>query len=166
MCIINNLADTPYSVNYVVSKPYQEIYYIQTPDGIERYDIRYKKGGVFTKTTVQNPSANSVLICAMLDDEHALPLKFDYTPQDEIHKKLYELILSACDSLHIQLTNAVDHPEDYSTIYYFRTSGSCSYIKIYVNAKGFVTYAKPMSLLGTSDTDLDSLINEIQKHFE
>ena len=31
--------------------------------------------------------------------------------------------------------------------------------------KGFVTYAKPMSMLGTEDSELASVINEISNHF-
>ena len=166
ICIIDNLLDTPYTINHVISKPYQEIYYIQTSEGEERYDIRYKKGGIFTKAVPQNPSKDSMLICTMLDDEHALPIKFEYTPKDDIHKILYTLILSACDSLHIQLTNVVDHPEDYSTVYYFRTSGTTSYLKVYVNSQDYITYAKPMSLIGNLDEELSALILEIQNHFE
>ena len=49
---------------------------------------------------------------------------------------------------------------------HFRTSETASYIKIYVNNKGFITYAKPMSLIGEGDKELVMLIGEIQNHFE
>ncbi len=166
MCINNNMKWTPYKIDKVESKPYQEIYYIKTPDGIERYDIRYKKGGIFLKAVPQKPSAHSVMICMMLDDERIMPLIFDYVPSDEVHENLYNLIRSACDGLTIQITNVVEHKEDYSVIFYFRTSGSLSYIKIYINESGFVTYAKPMSLLGKDDKELAVLIEEMQNHFE
>ena len=76
------------------------------------------------------------------------------------------LIRSACDGLTIQITNVVEHKEDYSVVFYFRTSNSFSYIKTYINESGFVTYAKPMSLLGKDDKELAILIEEIQNHFE
>jgi hypothetical protein len=45
-----------------------------------------------------------------------------------------------------------------------RTSGTFSYIKIYINNNGFVTYAKPMSMVGTDDNELEAMINEIKNH--
>jgi hypothetical protein len=157
---------TPYRIDSVVSKPYQEIYYIKTPDGVERYDIRYKKGGIFTKAIPQSPSMHSVMIAEMLDSERAMSIVFDYVPSDSMHEKLYNLVRSACDGLSIQITNVVEHKEDYSVMYYFRTSETMSYMKIYVDANGFVTYAKPMSLIGSEDKELIMLIEEITNHFE
>ena len=51
-------------------------------------------------------------------------------------------------------------------MYYFRTSDTMSYIKIYMDASGFVTYAKPMSLIGQEDKELIVLIEEITRHFD
>lgn len=164
-CIAKNMEWTPYSISSVISKPYQEIYHITTPDGIERYDIRYKKGGIFTKAVPQSPSEHSPMICLMLDNEREMPFVFDYTPSDEIREKLYNMIRSACDGLSVQITNVVEHNEDYSVIYYFRTSDSFSYIKVYIDSSGFVTYAKPMSLIGKDDNELKMLIEEITAHF-
>ena len=165
-CIIDNMYGTPYSVVGVTSKPYLEIYQIQTPCGIERYDIHYKAGGVFqpAKTTLQNEHTQQVLM--LLNDERMMSLVLNYSPSDEIHEKLYYMICSVCDGLSVQITNVVEHPEDYSVVYYMRTSGSHSYIKIYINENGFVTYAKPMSLLGTEDHELAAVINDIKFQFK
>ena len=75
------------------------------------------------------------------------------------------MIRSACDTIGVQITNVVEHAEDYSIIFYMRTSGTFSYIKIYVNSKGFITNAKPMSLLGTEDSELNLIIETINSHF-
>jgi hypothetical protein len=75
------------------------------------------------------------------------------------------MIRSACDGLSVQITNVVEHPEDYSVVYYMRTSDSYSYIKVYMDKNGFVTYAKPMSMVGTDDSELTAVINEISNHF-
>lgn len=165
MCIQSNMEWSPYRIQRIDSKPYLEIYYIETPQGVERYDIHYKKGGVFLKAVAKTASEHSVMIRMMLDDERAMPLVFDYVPSDKVHEDLYHLIRSACDSLDIQLTNVVEHKEDYSVNFYFRTSGSLSYMKIYVNDQGFVTYARPMSLLGKEDNEFEMLIEEIQSYF-
>jgi len=164
-CIMSNMDGTPYSVQSVISKPYMEIYQIQTPIGSNRFDIRYKEGGIFLPAapTVQNE--HTVLISMLLNDERAISFIFDYTPSDEIHEKLYNMIRSACDGLSIQIINVVEHAEDYSVVYYMRTSGTYSYFKVYIDKNGFVTYAKPMSMLGPEDHELKAVINEIKNHF-
>jgi hypothetical protein len=45
-----------------------------------------------------------------------------------------------------------------------RTSGTYSYITLYIDAAGFVTYAKPMSMLGVEDGELNAIINELKNH--
>lgn len=165
-CIKQYMEGTPYSIESVISKPYQEIYNISTPDGIERYDIRYKKGGIFMKAVPQIASSHSVMVNLMLDDERIMPIVFNYIPSTETHDKLYKLIQSACDGHSIQITNIVEHKEDFSVVYYLRTSNTMSYIKLYIDGSGFVTYAKPMSLIGNQDYELKVLIEEIQNHFE
>ena len=89
----------------------------------------------------------------------------NYVPVDDIHRQLYCLIRSAADSVNVQITNVVDHPEDYSVMYYFRTSGTVSYIKIYIDKKEFVSYAKPMSLVGADDKELVELVDRIKEYF-
>jgi hypothetical protein len=111
------------------------------------------------KFTSQNEFTQQVLM--LLNDESRYPFVFRYAPSDEIHGKLYNLILSACDSLSIQMTNVVEHPEDFSVVYYMRTSGTISYLKVYIDMRGFVSYAKPMSMLGVEDGELNALIKEI-----
>jgi hypothetical protein len=149
----------------VESKPYQEIYYIWTPDGAERYDIRYKKGGLFSKAVPLHPSPHSVMVCMLLDAERTMPYHYEYTPSNEIYEQLRNFIQAACDTLDIAITNIVEQ-KDYSVNYYLYTSNTNAYIKVYVNAKGFVSYAKPMSLLGNEDEKLNALIEELQTNFQ
>ena len=95
-----------------------------------------------------------------------MPLVFNYIPSDEVHGQLYHLICSVCDELSIQMTNVVEHKEDYSVVYYFRTSDNMSYLKIYIDDSGNVTYAKPMSMAGKEDKELLLLIQYIQNYCE
>lgn len=164
-CIMTNMEHTLYEVVRVDSKPYQEIYHVQTPDGIEYYDVRYKKGGIFLKVVPREDTQHSLLICMMLNSERALPLVFNYSPKDEIHNQLYNLIRSVCDELNIQITNVVEESA-YCVNYYFRTSDNMSYLKIYIDDSDNVTYAKPMSMIGEEDKELLLLIEYIQNHFE
>ena len=166
MCIDSNLQGTGYKVQRVESKPYREIYYISTPGGFEeRFDLQYKKGGVFLNASCPKNDESTLELLKLLDDERQIPTIFDYQPSDDIRKRLFNLICKACDTLGITISNVVEHPEDYSVVYYFYTSGCPSYLKIYINSSGFVNYAKPMSMKGAEDTEFQLLIKEIQKHF-
>lgn len=165
MCIERNLQWTGYKIVEIESKPYLEIYRISTPDGIIRFDLHYKKGGVFLPAKCGVSNFHTVLLTEFLNDERQMPIIMDYQPSDEIHEQLYNLICNACDTLSIPLTNAVEHNEDYNVCYYFRTSGNVSYLKVYINKDNFITYAKPMSLNGWDDAELKLLINEIKNHF-
>ena len=164
-CIAKNMEYTPYKIISVQSRPYLEIYNIQTPDGVDRYDIFYKAGDIFQPAKATSPNQHTPLIEIMLNDERGMSCKFDYIPSDESHCKLLDLIRSACDTISVQITNVVEHQEDFSTIYYMRTSGTFSYIKVYVNSDGFITYAKPMSLKGKDDGELSAIIEIINSHF-
>lgn len=129
-CIAKNMEYTPYRIISVQSRPYLEIYNIQTPDGVDRYDLFYKAGDIFQPAKAISPNQHTPLIEIMLNDERGMSYKFDYIPSDESHSKLLDLIRSACDTISVQITNVVEHAEDFSTIYYMRTSGTFSYITI------------------------------------
>lgn len=163
-CIMNNMNGTPYFILSVTSKPYMEIYQIQTPCGTDRFDIRYKEGGIFLPAAPASRNEHTQLVLMLLNDERILPFVFKYTPSDEIHERLYNMVRSACDGLSVQITNVVEHPEQYNVIYYMRTSGTYSYLKVYLDKNGFVTYATPMSMLGAEDNELAAVINEISNH--
>lgn len=164
-CIAKNMEYTPYRIISVQSRPYLEIYNIQTPDGVDRYDLFYKAGDIFQPAKAASPNQHTPLIEIMLNDEQGMPYKYNYIPSDESHCKLLDLIRSACDTISVQITNVVEHAEDFSTTYYMRTSGTFSYIKVYVNSNGFITYAKPMSLKGKDDRELSEIIEIINSHF-
>ena len=164
-CIKYNMEGTPYSILSVTSLPYREIYQIQTPNGIDSFDIYYKGGGVFNPAIPVSRNEHTQLILMLLNSERAIPFVFNYCPSDEMHEKLYNMIRSACDSLCIQITNVVEKKTNYYVTYYMRTSDTFSYIRVYIDSNGFVTYAKPMSMLGSDDSELATLINEISNHF-
>ncbi len=164
--VSKNMEMSGYEIVNVESKPYLETYSIKTPTGVEKFKINYKGSGLFNKAVPIAPTENSVIICMFLDSERTMPLVFDYTPSSDLHSKLFNMVCSACDGLSIDICNVVEHNDQYYVNYYFRTSDSYSYIKFYINANGFVSYAAPMSLLGSDDNELAILIEEIINHFE
>ncbi|MBO5699442.1 MAG: AAA family ATPase [Bacteroidaceae bacterium] len=163
--IAQNLEYTPYMVAAVESRPYIEMYTINTPDGFERYDLHYKAGGVFNQAKPQQPSAHSVMICTLLNSERAMLEDYKYTPSSDSHAQLHRFIKAACDTVGVTISNVVEHLKEYCVHYYFYTSNTFAYLKVYIDAKGFVSYAKPMSLLGNEDTDFVKLIEEIERGF-
>ena len=165
-CVIDNMKGTPYIVVRVNSSQYLESYLVNTPDGMERYDVRYKKGGLFSKAVALNKSKHNDSVCGLINDESGLLSDFDYIPSNDLYGNIYSLVSSACKTTKIRLTNVVEHHEDYSCVFYFSTSGTKSYLKVYANKSGFVTHAKPMSLLGANDHELNLLIDEIKRKFE
>lgn len=165
-CIVDNMVNTPYSVIGVESNDYKDIYSILTSDGVERYELYYKKGGIFSQAKALKPSVHTESILTLLDDEKTMPYVFEYQPSNSFFERLYVMIQSVCDSVSIQLTNVVEHNEDYSVVFYMFTSGTYSYIKVYYDKKGFVTYAKPMSLIGKEDYKLVLFIDELKGRFK
>ena len=164
-CIKYNMEGTPYGILSVISRPYLEIYTIQTPTGTDRFDIHYKAGGIFQPAVPNSRNEHTQLILMLLNSERMLPIVFNYKPSDEMHEKLYNLIRSACDGLCIQITNVVEKNTNFFVTYYMRTSDTFSYIRVYIDDNGFVTYAKPMSMFGMEDSELAALIKEINNHF-
>lgn len=164
-CVVKNMEGTPYKVLSVISQQYKEIYQIQTPQGCDSFEINYKAGGIFSHANHKSINENTSLVEMLLNNERQMPIVFDYIPSDENHKRLYNLIRSACDGLCIQITNVVERPDSFYVTYYLRTSDTYSYIRIYIDNKGFITHAKPMSMLGMEDNELLAVINEISNHF-
>lgn len=165
-CIQHNLDSTPFVIRRVEHKPYKEIYYAWTPDDAEEaFALNYDGMGVFRPAIPLGHSKYTEAIRDILDDEAEMPIIQQYIPSDETHKQLYALIKSVCEGLKITITNVVEH-EDYSVNFYFYTSRTLSYLKVYVSKKGFVTYAKPQSLMGSDDEALLSVCEELTKRME
>lgn len=162
-CIKHNMDYSPYQIISVTSKPYREIYEIQTPDSVERYDLMYKGGGVFLPSTGTATTSHTVMIKMMLDDERAMPVVCHYVPSEESFIKLYTYIRSACDEMDIKILNVIERKSEYYVDYYFSTSGTTSCLKVYINADGFITYAKPMSFLGKEDEQFVRLIDILHR---
>ena len=102
-CIAKNMEYTPYRIISVQSRPYLEIYNIQTPDGVDRYDLFYKAGDIFQPAKAASPNQHTPLIEIMLNDEQGMSYKYNYIPSDESHSKLLNLIRSACDTISVQI---------------------------------------------------------------
>lgn len=161
-CIKRNLEFTPYKIQNVLSRPYLERYTISTPDGTEVYNLTYKGSGLFLPAKTTSLTENSNIIKQYLDDERYMPTVCKYIPSDEPHKLLYDYIQTACDELGIKISNIVEHNDKHYTMFYFNTSNTISYLQVFINDKGFITYGKPASILGNDDSEFVKLINALR----
>lgn len=158
-----NLLGSPFKIARVESKPYREIYTIETEDGEKmRFDGIYKGNRVFQPF---KPLDNRILnedVLLLLNDESNMEYDVCYVPGNAVSEQLYVRILSFCDELGITITNVVEYLEQYKIIYYLKTSGAFSYIEFFVNKKGFVSYGNPCSDIGDADDKLKQLVEKLK----
>ncbi len=157
--IYNNLQDTEYSISNVISSQYLDVYYINTPNGIEIYNGYYKRSGQYSFIT-NGACVNSADVMRYLEDEYSYKIKFDYNPINEGFEAVHQLIQAECQELKICNTNI--YSEQYALIYCFKSSDSYAYLKIMFNGKKTITNITPFSTLGDNDETLKSLIESLK----
>jgi len=157
--IVTNLDGTPWKVANVISKPWREIYTIDTPQGPMRVDITYKKGGVF-----QSPSSTDAVEAGLVErlaDETTMQCVLNYTPANNGLQELYNKVASACSDCDIDITNVQEDIAHYKVNYFLKTSANYAGFVFYVNKSGQITNGQPFSSLGADDTKLAELINKL-----
>lgn len=153
--VVRNMEGTPYSVVKVTSKPWREIYEVNTPTGTTRVDALYNAAGLFKYETA-DPDPE---LLAFFRNEENIRYRIDYQPSLESLMVLHRRMISLCDECDIRLTNVIE--ERYQLIYYMRTSGDFASLTFYFNGKGTITHAVPLSILGESDEKLARLIGNL-----
>ena len=157
--ITENMEGTPYSVKSVASKPYRDIYEVNTPDGIVRVDCVYNGAGQFTKFEAR-PENSEIL--KIFEDEDNMVYYIDYTPTKESLDTLYRRMMSLCDEFDIVVTNIAEHQAAYNVVYYMKTTGRFAAITFFYDSKGFISYAAPVSEKGAADEKLMNLIEKLK----
>lgn len=158
-----NLIGTPFKIACVESKPYREIYTIETEEGEKmRFDGVYKGNRVFQPFKALGCNALNENVLRLLNDESNMVYDVCYEPGNVVAEQLYVRMLSYCDELGILITNVVENLEQYKIIYYLKTSGAFAYIEFFVNKKGFVSYGNPCSDMGDADDKLKQLVEKMK----
>lgn len=157
--VYNNLQDTEFSIDKVVSSQYLDSYFIITPNGIEVYNGYYKKSGQYSFMPMGN-CINAEQIMCYLEDESNYKIKFDYNPMNDGFKNIHELIQAECLEQNTCITNIYE--ESYTMVYCFKTTSSFAYIKIMYNGRKIITSIAPFSTLGKNDEKLNSILESLK----
>ena len=155
--VAHNLEGSGYSIQNVTCKPYRDVYSVDTPVGNVRVDCIYNGAGAVTRYETES---NDDTLLGLFKDEENITYNVHYDSTFDSLESLYNRIVSLCDELGIVITNIVD--KNYKVTYYLKTSGTYAALGFTYNAKGFVTFAAPLSDLGTEDTKLNLLIDKLK----
>lgn len=157
--IFHNLQDTEFSIANVKCAQNQDVYYINTPNGIETYQGWYKNSGQYT-FKLQGTCPNAEQLMIFLNDESNYSIDFEYKPENYGFETIHSVIQAACKELGICNTNIFE--EQYNLVYCFKTIDSYAYIKLTYNGKKIITTIMPYSTLGVNDTKLNSLLETLR----
>jgi hypothetical protein len=163
--MLEKTTDTPFILDRVDSKPYMEIYFFKLDDQEIRVQVTHDSAGIFSDFKLigaETEEAKSLL--ATINEPYERQFRIDYTPAHQNLEKLYSIMQEGCDSSGVSITNIVDYPAQYYTIYYLRTSGISAYLQFYLNGKNQLTRAIPKSFIGEQDEKLNQLINTISEY--
>lgn len=152
---------TSYRIKGIISKPYREIYEIDTPSGLARIDCVYNGAGVFTSYTLNGANEEHELLLPIFENQEEYKYQINYTPTVEVLQVLHQRMVSLCDELEIIITNIVTNAQGYNVAYYLITSGRFATITFYYDKKGFIGYAAPTSECGMDDLKLQKLIEQL-----
>ena len=161
LSIVEELKELGCSVERVEQQQYKDRYYIQTSNGVERYDCIYNGAGIYTVYTALDKSEHNSSILQALRSERCYTYRLDYTPSFDILADLYAKMCSLCDELGAEITNVVEDIKQYNVQYFLKTSGKFSQIKFYFDKNRFITYGQPSSDLGEEDELLKEIIKKL-----
>lgn len=159
--VIEKIADTPFVLERVESREYQEMYYFSYDGNSLRLDTGHDAAGFFRDfKTVSSNAVVSELI-KILDEPYHHEIKIDYQPSTDFLEVLFSKIQSACNELEIEIFNIDEQVEQYFVNYFFKTSGKISYIMFYFKMNGRFSTAMPKSDIGSDDELLIQLIQKL-----
>lgn len=160
--IIEKLENTPFAIKDIVSLEYQEKYTFEYDSNYIQADLFHKKSGIFNDAIIHGAGNGINELKELLNKPVYLYLPLSYHPTTGLFQTLYQKIDAICSESGIQITNIVEYPSKYYVLYFFKTSGTFSYIQFYYRNKGGFTTANPKSDMGEEDEKLQSLINQLK----
>ncbi len=155
------LAPMGCSVAKVELNNYVDRYHVVTPTGEHTYDLQYNGAGIYVSVKPLGTSADDGAVANALMSNSEYIYDVQYSPQATSLSKLYAFMQSACDELDIAITNITE--AQYQVTYHLKTSGLFSSIAFFYNNKKAITYAAPMSDMGSDDGKLNLLIEKLKQ---
>lgn len=149
------------SIEKVVSRDWQETYYVKINGNTIRLDTAHNKKGVFRPFTLISPAtAEATDLLLRLNTTPKPKSRIDYTPSSSSLEYLKNIVQECAFQCNLLITNIVEHTEQYFVNYYF-FSGSYYKIQFYFNEKGNFSTALPSSFTETIDDAFPKLIKII-----
>ena len=149
------------SIEKVVSRDWQETYYVKIDGNTIRLDTAHNKKGVFRPFTLSSPAtAEATDLLLRLNTTPKPESRIDYSPSSTSLEYLKNIVTECAFQCNLLITNIVEHTEQYFVNYYF-FSGSYYKIQFYFNEKGNFSTALPSSFTETIDDAFPKLIKII-----
>lgn len=162
LSIIENLKDTPYVIDSIQSNNYQERYHFKSTDGNEiQIDAWYDGRGFFKLLPVANDGTPRDMLCDIINKSTAELPMLNYTPSNDLMNTLYQKVYTASTDTEVKIVNVVEEPDKYFVNYYLITDARFANIQFYFSG-GRLSTAMPKSELGSDDTKLIQLINQLK----
>ncbi len=160
--VFNCLKGSKYNIVNVECKPYRECYTISDGKDSARFDTCYS-GKYFFRLFVSNVSngfASDVL--RLINNTNNVMSEYKYTPSSPVASSIWSVISATLGKCKVQIVSVVEKLDQYYVQYNIKTSGRYAALKAFINKNGFVTYIVPMSNLGTQDSVLNNIVNELK----
>lgn len=149
------------SIEKVVSRDWQETYFIKVGGNTIRFNTTHNKKGAFRSFTLSSPAtAEATDLLLRLNTTPKPESRIDYTPSSSSLEYLKNIVQECAFQCNLLITNIVEHTEQYFVNYYF-FSGSYYKIQFYFNEKGNFSTALPSSFTETIDDAFLMLIKII-----
>lgn len=162
MCVKELLDERGFLLKSIKTFQYDDKYSIETPSGSVVIDCYYNGAGMYTHYVPNVILPENDELMAIMENESGMRYLFDYKPSVNSFNILYNKMLSVCDDLKIQITNIVEHLQQYYICYYLKTSGRFSQIQFYFKGNRAISQALPSSDLGDEDDKLVELIKSLE----
>lgn len=147
----------------VISKEWQEIYYIKVGKDAFQYDAFHNKKGIFNPFSLVNVHANAAAtdLLLRLNTTQKPECRYSYTAASTALEYLDELVKECAAQADLMITNVVDHSAQFFVSYYFF---STTYHKIlfYYNDKGDITTAMPSTIGSVDDPSLIGFLKQLE----
>lgn len=152
------LSKNGYKIKSVRSFPYKERYIIENKDGTE-----FVCDGSYTKSYVLHFNSTVKEVAEILNNPDLLYVDLKYEPTLPFLRELYEYIGTVCSDEDIVITNVIENVKSYNVVYYLKTSGRVSMLKVFFNGDNIITNIIPSSNIAV-DEKLDLLLNKLNNN--
>ncbi|MBR5352490.1 MAG: AAA family ATPase [Bacteroidales bacterium] len=161
LSIVETLKDTPYTLIGVESMNWRERLSIMYQDEVLKVDLTYGASGLCNPLPINGDATVERLHRIINEANNAPNYIIYYNPSSSSCRSLYNRILSLCKEFDIRIVNIIEDLSHYKVSYNIVTSARFAKIDFYINDKGFVSTAVPLSELGDDDTKLKQLLDNI-----